>query len=193
MASEWEKQILAYCMRVSRGLVRKGTIKMSVFSDGDAQALGGITAIQFIDIVSYITRLHTNLKDSIRRRGFKCTIDVGHKVYALVHELGYRLELLNKDFPITEHEGYGNEIKLCFTYEPSLSPAIIFEDIEILDFSKEPTINEALSNDDINFMHMMQQRFIEEFDFIDDDITEDVTEEKEKNTVHNFKKTDSKA
>jgi hypothetical protein len=193
MASEWEKQILAYCMRVSRGLVRKGTIKMSVFSDGDAQELGGITAIQFIDIISYITRLHTNLKDPIRRRGFKCTIEVGHKVHELIHELGYRLELLNKDFQITEHEGYGNEIKLCFTYEPSLAPAMVFEDIEILDSSKESTMNETLNNDDTNFMNMMQQRFIEEFDFIDDDIAKNVTEREEKDMVHNFKKTDSKA
>lgn len=193
MASEWEKQILAYCMRVSRGLVRKGTVKMSVFSDCDAQELGGITAIQFIDIVSYITRLHTNLKDSIRRRGFKCTIEVGHKVYELIQELGYRLELLNKNFPITEHDGYANEVKLCFTYDPSLSPAIIFEDIEILDSSKEATLNEELNNDDINFMQMMQQRFVEEFDFIDDNIIENEIEREKDNTPHQFKKTDSKA
>ncbi len=169
MVSEWEKQILAYCIRVSRGIVRKGTFKMSIFSENEAQELGGVTVIQLIDIMSYVSRLHKNLKDPIRRRGFNCHIEIGHKVHTLITELGYQLELLNKDFPIKDHDGYGNEVKFCFEYQPESSPAIVFEDIDVVELNYDNNnTDKILQNYDANLEFIMQHKFIHEFDFIDD-------------------------
>jgi hypothetical protein len=168
MVSEWEKQILAYCIRVSRGTVRKGTFKMSLFSENEAQELGGVTVVQLIDIMSYVSRLHKNLKDPIHRRGFKCSIEIGHKVHTLITELGYQLELINKDFPIKDHDGYGNEVKFCFEYDPENSPVIVFEDIDVVELNYDNNTDKILQNYDSNLEFIMQHKFIHEFDFIDD-------------------------
>lgn len=169
MVSEWEKQILAYCIRVSRGAVRKGLLKMSVFPEHEAQVLGGLTAVQFVDIVSYLARLHVNLKDPIRRRGFNCMIEVGTKIYELLEEVGYQLSALNKDFSIIQHDGYPNEVKFSFVYEPSISPTIVFEDIEVSDDVAERKEIETLDDYQKHFEALMQQKFIQEFDFIEEE------------------------
>lgn len=194
MVFEWEKQILAYCIRVSRGAVRKGMVKMSVFSEDDVEASGGITIVHLIDIISYITRLHTNLKDSIRRRGFRCEIEVGKKVSELMKQSGYQLNLLNKDFTVTNHDGYGNEVKFYFSYEPSSSPEIVFEDIEVVELNQDIDTNIILSQNDVDLESMIQQKFIEEFDFIDDDDfkIDDKEQEDITNVNNEYKKTDNK-
>ena len=168
MVSEWEKQILAYCIRVSRGTVRKGILKMSIFSEQDAEALGGITVIQLVDIMSYLSRLHTNLKDPIRRRGFNCNIEIGHKIHDLITELGYRLDLLNKDFCVSEHDGYANEIRFYFIHEPEIEQVIVFEDIEVAEHNYKTNMQDILQNHDSDFEFITQQKFVQEFDFIDD-------------------------
>jgi hypothetical protein len=189
MVSEWEKQILAYCIRVSRGGVQKGMIKMSVFPEDAALSLGGITSVQLIDIISYLARLHKNLQDPIRRRGFNCTIEIGHKIDSLIAQEGYHIESLNTDFPIIHHDGYGNEVQFHFTYEPSLAPAMVFEDVQIVELNHNDDIKTLLNAQDTHLELVMQQKFIQEFDFVDDYTTEndDKNTISQRQTEHNKK------
>jgi len=168
MISEWEKQILAYCIRVSRGAINTGMIKMSIFPESEAVSLGGITAIQFIDIVSYVLRLQENLTDPIRRRGFKCALEIGHKVKDLLQQAHYDISSLGADFKINQHDGYGNEIHFCFTYTPMASAAIVFENIDVVELNHNNDVNQLLNPQDENLVLTMQQNFFQEFDFIDD-------------------------
>lgn len=163
MTAEWEKQILAYSMRVSRGVVRKGYIKMSVFDNNQAPILGGVTAFQLVDIISYISRLHKNLVDPIRRRGFGCTIEIGSKVEELLTASGYHLDMF-QDFEIGMHDGYAHEIKFCFTHEPTMAPIFQFEDVDINE-SMNRIENECSA--DANLEALINKKILEEYNEID--------------------------
>lgn len=164
MVNEWEKQILAYCMRVSRGIVLKGIIKMSVFDDTQAQLLGGVSAVQLIDIISYVARLHKNLTDAVRRRGFECTIEIGSKVQDLLMKSGYDLNMF-QTFKVDQHDGYEHEIKFNFTYEPQAAPTMAFEDVEV---DEQKSAEDHYIQEDQNLENLVYRRIMETYHDLDD-------------------------
>lgn len=182
MVSEWEKQILAYCIRVSRGAVSTGMIKMSIFPEETAVSLGGVTAVQFIDIVSYVLRLQENLTDPIRRRGFKCSLEIGHKVSELLEAENYNIASITKNFDVKEHDGYASEVHFCFNYAPLTAPAMIFEDIDVVELNADDDMESILNSHEKNLELSIQAKFVQEFDFIDTDTSQEEPQETPQNT-----------
>jgi|GEM_PF-4637201 len=131
MLSDWEKQILAYCIRVSRGNLRKGVLKIQITDATKITSASQTSIINFIEMIAYVMRLKNNLKDQKKKRGFDCHIEIGQNIPDLMHNEKYSLDLVSSRFPMSYHQEKGDEVRFYFTYKPSEDHFLKFEDIKL--------------------------------------------------------------
>ena len=87
---------------------------------------------------------------------------------------GYQIGSLDTEFPIETHQSYGNEVQFHFKYAPSIAPAMVFEDLEVVELNHDTHIESLLNAQDTHLELEMQQKFMSEFDFIDDDVQKEI-------------------
>ncbi|MFT6071960.1 MAG: hypothetical protein ACJA1M_000715 [Alphaproteobacteria bacterium] len=168
MTSKWEKQILAYCINVSRGILPKSILKIQINETPQTHNTNNVSVMQFIEIVAYIIRLKHNLKDSKRKRGFKCHIEIGSNIPVLLKKEQYNFDLLSKKFPVSYHQLEENSVQIYFDYDNEVQkdPAC---DSDHKVASKNTLENQLLLGSEIHLEDIIQKKISKKFEFINDD------------------------
>lgn len=164
--SEWEKQILASCLKVSRGTDTYHD-NLTLLVQGGYHNPDCLSVTKFVDLTFYILRLRKNLNDIIRQRGFDCNIKVGSNVIQLIKEAGYCPHALSQHFALETHDGYANEVEISFYYSPETKAALMVEDdVECVDAMLE-NISMTLNEDQKCLEKRITSYFKEAYRFFD--------------------------